>query len=446
MKARLHWLTRLRLGALAPQPLTAAIAVTLAVLVMAGAWTAALTAMEPELDAWHLVLALLLATAIVLAGYFPIHIRYHTKIELTTPQQLILAVLAPSPLAGLAAGGAMLLKGILTRAERQNTWSDILTSAGRWVVLGSACSLIAHDPALIGLGQPVVLLSTALLMFVGDILTSAFELAPMTGEPYPLLVRELFADAGLAECAQYLLGIVGVLAVRQAAWALPMLALPAAVVYYAFKTNKEMHSSTRLLLENMSDSVDMRDPYTGGHSRRVAELCGRILREMNISGVEANLILSAARVHDIGKMGLPDAILLKAGALTPAEHALLRTHAARGAELLARYPDFARGASVVRHHHERWDGRGYPDGLKDFAIPFGSRVIAVADGFDAMTSDRPYRPSLGFQRACGVLREERGRQWDPAVVDACLRALEQPVEQLRSAPTLAGWASRPVNV
>ncbi|TMC59060.1 MAG: hypothetical protein E6J26_04530, partial [Chloroflexi bacterium] len=129
MKARLHWLTRLRLGALAPQPLTAAIAVTLAVLVMAGAWTAALTAMEPELDAWHLVLALLLATAIVLAGYFPIHIRYHTKIELTTPQQLILAVLAPSPLAGLAAGGAMLLKGILTRAERQNTWSDILTSA-----------------------------------------------------------------------------------------------------------------------------------------------------------------------------------------------------------------------------------------------------------------------------------------------------------------------------
>ncbi|TMC47169.1 MAG: HD domain-containing protein, partial [Chloroflexi bacterium] len=160
------------------------------------------------------------------------------------------------------------------------------------------------------------------------------------------LVRELFADAGLAECAQYLLGIVGVLAVRQAAWALPMLALPAAVVYYAFKTNKEMHSSTRLLLENMSDSVDMRDPYTGGHSRRVAELCGRILREMNISGVEANLILSAARVHDIGKMGLPDAILLKAGALTPAEHALLRTHAAGGAELLARYPDFARGASV----------------------------------------------------------------------------------------------------
>src|SRR5438067_13501471 len=147
------WLHRL-----APQPLTAALSLAFAALTMAAGWAAGFSGMEPELDAWHLVLALLLATAIVLAGYFPIHIRYHTKIELTTPQQLILAVLVPSPLAGLAAGGAMLLKGVLTKAERQNTWSDIVTSAGRWVVLGSACSLIAHDPSLIGLGQPVVLM------------------------------------------------------------------------------------------------------------------------------------------------------------------------------------------------------------------------------------------------------------------------------------------------
>src|SRR5947207_7329269 len=186
------WLHRL-----APQPLTAALSLAFAALTMAAGWAAGFSGMEQDVDAWHLVLALLLATAIVLAGYFPIHIRYHTKIELTTPPQLILAVLAPWPLAGLAAGGAMLLKGVLTRAERQNSWSDILTSAGRWVVLSSACSLIAHDAALSAWGQPVALLSTALLMFVGDVLTSAFELAPMTGEPYPLLVKELFADAGL---------------------------------------------------------------------------------------------------------------------------------------------------------------------------------------------------------------------------------------------------------
>src|SRR5438874_8053484 len=190
-----------------------------------------------------------------------------------------------------------------------------------------------------------------------------------------------------------------------------------------------MQSSTRLLLESMSDAVDLRDPYTGGHSRRVAELSARILRELNIYGAEAELITSAARVHDIGKIGIPDSVLLNGGILSAEEIALMQTHAARGAELLARYKDFARGAAIVRHHHERWDGKGYPDRQKDYDIPFGGRVVAVADAFDAMTSDRPYRSAMTVQQACTILREERGRQWDPEVVDACLRVLAQPVEQ-----------------
>ena len=174
---------------------------------------------------------------------------------------------------------------------------------------------------------------------------------------------------------------------------------------------------------------------------------------MKLSGPDCELILSAARVHDIGKIAIPDAILNKPGALTAAEFALMKTHPVRGTEVLAGYQDFTRGITIVRHHHEAWDGRGYPDGLKGLAIPFGARVLAVADGFDAMTSDRPYRPGMSVAKAAGILRQGRGLQWDPQVVDALLRCIaDQLVDQqgtlLSLVPSLAqqhsvGYRPRP---
>ena len=414
---------------LAAQPLTAIVVCALTVLAMSGAWSNVLTAGAGDLNGWTVALALLLGAAIVLAGLFPIHLRYHTKIALTTPPQFIMAVLVPPPLAALCIGTAIFSKEVLSRPQRGNTWSDILTATGRLALLGYLSSLVAHSAVSEQIGYAPALFLTALVMFSADVLSTSVELLSMTGEPYWRLVCALVQEGSLPEGVQYLLGILGVLAASQGAWALLLIALPAVVVYFAFKTTKEMQRNTRLLLESMSDAVDLRDPYTGGHSRRVAELSAQILRELHIFGVEADLILTTARVHDIGKIGIPDAILLKEGKLTAAERAIMQTHSARGAELLSRYQDFARGASIVRHHHERWDGGGYPDGLKGYEIPFGGRVIAVADSLDAMTSDRPYRKGMSMTRACSILREERGRQWDAEIVDACLRALGQPLEQ-----------------
>jgi putative nucleotidyltransferase with HDIG domain len=181
----------------------------------------------------------------------------------------------------------------------------------------------------------------------------------------------------------------------------------------------------------------LRDPYTGGHSRRVTELVLRILHELNITGPEVNLIRSAARVHDIGKIGIPDHILNKPGLLTPEEKQCMDSHPDRGAELLKRYKDFARGVEIVRHHHERWDGRGYPARLKGLDIPFGARVIAVADSFDAMTSDRPYRAGMTVGRAAQILHDGRGEQWEPAIVDALLSYLEQTDAQVATAGNAA---------
>jgi HD-GYP domain-containing protein (c-di-GMP phosphodiesterase class II) len=251
----------------------------------------------------------------------------------------------------------------------------------------------------------------------------------MGGESPRQVIAELIQEGGLAEGAQYLIGVLGALAAMQQVWALALLALPTALVYLAFKRAKEMHDGTRDLLESMADTVDLRDPYTGGHSRRVTDLTIGLLRELRKAGPEVDLIVAAARVHDIGKIGIPDSVLVKPGALTAEERAVIETHAERGADLLQRYPDFARGVEIVRHHHERWDGGGYPHRLKGTEIPFGARVIAVADSFDAMTSDRPYRRALGIDRAAALLREGRGRQWDPVLVDAFLRSVADRLEQ-----------------
>jgi HD-GYP domain-containing protein (c-di-GMP phosphodiesterase class II) len=137
---------------------------------------------------------------------------------------------------------------------------------------------------------------------------------------------------------------------------------------------------------------------------------------MSISGPEAALIETAARLHDIGKIGIPDHILLKIGKLSPEEMSVMQTHSQKGAELIAKYKDFSRGAVMILHHHERWDGHGYPAGLRAYEIPFGARLIAVADSFDAMTSDRPYRRALSTAQALRVLQEGCGSQWDPEIV------------------------------
>jgi hypothetical protein len=323
-----------------------------------------------------------LLVAIVLTFQFPIHVRHNTKIHMNSVPLYLMVALLPPPLAATAAGLGMLTGEISVRAERGNYLSDIVTQAGRWTIIALLGSLIAHLPA----GHDTAdLVGAAGFLWAADILTSPLLLSPATGERPRRVILSLVRESGLVEGAEYLVGLLGALAALKETWAVFLLFLPTALVYLAFKSSKEMREGTREMLESMADTVDLRDPYTGGHSRRVADLCQRILRELPRSGPEVDLIVLAARVHDIGKIGVPDYVLNKAGALTPEESVLMKAHPERGADLLVRYPAFSRGVDIVRHHHERWDGEGYPHRLKETDIPFGARVIAVADSFDAMS-------------------------------------------------------------
>jgi HD-GYP domain-containing protein (c-di-GMP phosphodiesterase class II) len=403
---------------LLPQPAVALVISLLALVSLGGAWlNSGLGGLEPG----DLLLASLLASCIATSYLFPIHLARCHKVEMVTVSLYLMAVLLPSaPLASTGAGLGVLAGEMLLRRKRGNYYCDVATATSRWMIVVLAGSTFYHA---FGGHTVLYLMGTAVVLWAGDVITGPLVIAPMTGErPIRFMLSNIQASA-LVEGVQYLLGMLGALAASVEVWSLGLLLPPTIMVYMALKSVKEVQSSTRLILESMADTVDLRDPYTGGHSQRVAEMTARILRGMGLNGLEVDLIVSAARLHDIGKIGIPDHVLNKPGRLTPEEEAIMNTHPDRGAELLQRYPDFARGAEIIRYHHESWDGTGYPQGLKGSSIPFGARVIAVADSYDAMTSDRPYRNAMPQAKAVMILLDGRGKQWDAQVVDAFVQAI-----------------------
>lgn len=228
-----------------------------------------------------------------------------------------------------------------------------------------------------------------------------------------------------------------------ASWG-PMIAsllwLPVLGLRQLSATNLELAQTNRELLELMVKSIEARDPYTSGHSRRVKEYAIKIAKLINLSPVEVEKIGTAALLHDVGKIYDKYApILLKQDRLSPEEWAVIKEHPADGANLIATMTRLRELVPAVRHHHENWDGTGYPDGLKADEIPLASRVIMFADTFDAMTTKRPYRGPMGEEDVRAELLRCRGRQFDPEIADQLLasdfwRTLFPPVDRAHLTP------------
>jgi putative nucleotidyltransferase with HDIG domain len=181
---------------------------------------------------------------------------------------------------------------------------------------------------------------------------------------------------------------------------------------------QQLTRSYRATVQALSNAVEARDAYTGKHAERVAAYGIEIARALGLPRPDAPEMEFGFLLHDIGKVAIPDAILYKPGPLTNEERALMARHPAIGAEIVAGIAFLAEAAQVVRSHHERWDGMGYPDGLVGDEIPVAARVFAVADVLDALTTDRPYRPSFPLRQARAMIVQEAGSHFDPAVVAA----------------------------
>ncbi len=196
--------------------------------------------------------------------------------------------------------------------------------------------------------------------------------------------------------------------------------------------SQELRRSYMATVRALANAVEARGSYTGRHAERATAYALEIARAPGISLPETDEVGFGFLLHDIGKVAIPDAILFKSGALTEEEQSLMRQHPSIGDEIV-RGIDFLRGAAdVVRSHHERWDGRGYPDGLIGEQIPVAARVFAVADVLDALTTNRPYRPASSFSEARKIITRQAGAQFDPRVVEAFNSIADSTFERIRA--------------
>lgn len=397
------------------------IAILLALAGLFALFVAFLRASQADFQLTKIVMGVILAGLVILADHFPIHLTRGTKISMTSLPIYLGAVFLPAPLAMLGTGAGMMIAEIRSMPQRGTLFRDIAATTGQWMTASLVGSLVINlnfPGRMAGTVSFPLLVAAALTFLLIDFTIFSLTNSFILREPFLRVLHTTFSEGIGIEGAQYLIAILGALAAAQEPWAIVLVIVPAIISHLAFKSIKEVKDDTLMLLEDMADTVDLRDVYTGGHSRRVADLARKTLSQLKIYGLEAEIIETAARLHDIGKIGIPDEILQKPGRLTPEEIAVMQTHSQKGAELLAKYKNFSRGVSMIMHHHERWDGKGYPAGTSGYTIPFGARIIAVADSYDAMTSDRPYRCALSDRQAIQILLEGRGKQWDANVVNA----------------------------
>ena len=197
----------------------------------------------------------------------------------------------------------------------------------------------------------------------------------------------------------------------------------------------ELEDAQAEIIERLAVATEMRDDDTGEHVERVADMTARIAEKLGLPFSEIQILRRSVRLHDVGKIAVPDGVLLKEGALTPDEREVIQTHTTTGGRILqgSRFPVLISAEQIARSHHERWDGTGYPNRLKGEQIPLAARIAAVADVFDALTNSRPYKPAWTVGDAAKEICDNAGTQFDPHVV----KAFQEVIESQYGIPLLA---------
>jgi len=397
-------------------------AVVFAVFALATAAQAIASARGALVDGRELVAAPMIFALVVVCRLFPLHIGYKRKM-LTDSAPLFTAVLILEPwLAGAVAGGGMAVAELAGKGTGYRNLKQLVFNSSQRLLSVIAAATAFHALTTADLTHPSLSLgiaaavAVAVQFAINDLLLLTVVVAQMGRS----VLNDWFIDRSDIpyDLALYASGFIFALAASFSVALLPLIVFPLAVFHRAMRTQVTLRSQTRKAVEALADVVDMRDPYTFEHSHRVADYARGICIHLGLSQDITEEIVAAARVHDVGKLGVRDAVLLKTGPLTDEEYAEIKQHPDIGARLTARFPDFGRGTLYIRHHHERWDGTGYPLALKGDQVPLGSRVISVADAYDALTSTRVYRPALAEDVARAELARVSGSQLDPEVVSA----------------------------
>lgn len=287
-----------------------------------------------------------------------------------------------------------------------------------------ALHLIAGSNPSFGRSLGAVTVAAALNFVLNTGLVSK-AIGLSTGQPTQAVWREQFLGLAPAYLAYALLGLLlGILHVAVGWGSIVFFLVPLFVARNAFRSAIELQDAFDRVVSTLVAAVEHKDPYTSGHAERVSRLAERVARSYGKSPQDARAIRYAALMHDVGKLAVHNAVLQKPSSLTDNEHQHMRRHTEHGAELASGIDLLAGVLDGIRHHHERWDGLGYPDGLAGEGIPLAARIITVADAFDAMTSTRAYSRARTLEEALDELARCAGTQFDPSAVAALKRTIE----------------------
>jgi hypothetical protein len=325
--------------------------------------------------------------------------------------------------AALIAGLAILAAELL----RQVTWVKVLFNVSLIVVVVTWSGLL-YELVRSGLVEtqgsltfPADYVSVAVLIVAYSVLNDGLlgsMLAFANDADYMDTLSDLAREAWPVTLTEGAVGVLVAYLAEADPWVLPFVVPPLVAVVLAYRNYIAARKETESALVAMADVVESRDPYTADHSRRVAEYAVSLGRGIGLGERELHSLELAGRLHDLGKIGVDNSVLFKPGLLTPDEYEVMQQHPELSGRILQPF-DFARRETQYIHlHHERIDGEGYPYGLLGEEIPLAARILSIADAFDAMTTDRPYREGMSRERALEILRENAGTQFDAQLVEA----------------------------
>jgi putative nucleotidyltransferase with HDIG domain len=376
-----------------------------------------------------LPVALLYVVAMAVAS--EIHVEIGTGFTVPTQAVFVPMIFAvPSSLAPLLVAGALALAMLPAIVGGRVPASRLLTVPGNsWFTIGPSLVLVlAHDHSPDS--RWGVLALALLAQFACDFCSNAVWERLRSG----LSVREMAGEMGqvyLIDLALAPLGLGVAIAAMVHPWAVVLIAPLFAVLRWFSKERRarleqliELNDAYRGTALVLGDVVEADDTYTGEHCKDVVRLALDVARELGLDEEELRTVEFGALLHDVGKIAVPKEIVNKPGKLDPDEWEIIKTHTVEGQRMLERVGGFmGKVGMIVRSHHERWDGGGYPDGLHGGDIPLAARVISCCDAFNAMTTNRPYRAAMPIEQALAELAAHAGAQFDPDVVDALTRTI-----------------------
>ena len=398
-----------------------------------GAVSFSILELTKSFDSW--VAISIVALGIAILDAIPIDL-FSEQVEITISDAVKFAavLLYPAPVVIISTFIGTIVGEIPAKRVWFKKVFNISEMTVTWVIV-AWIFLVLHQPNLDYFGSlqnVVALILAGLADFAASSVLVSLVISFAGSQSFRYVWMQNFRQVIWSDLSVVPLGVFLAVLWRYNPISIVLAGLPMLVVRHSYKVAIDLQCQTHDALLGLARVIDERDHHTSDHSDQVAQHTRIIAEALGLSQEEIEVIVPAAQLHDLGKVGMADDILFNPKLLNPEERRSAQQHAEIGAVLLSKFPLFDKGAVLVRHHHERYDGKGYPDGLKGETIPIGSRIIAVADAFQAMTEDRPYRSALSREQAISQLVAGSATQFDPKVVQAFIKILagNEPPDQL----------------